>query len=52
MANDLQHNVLLSYERAPWSRAIYVAPLLLDKLTYSAVLFSSFDRFYLGPFYY
>jgi hypothetical protein len=52
MANDLQHNVLLSYERAPWSRAIYVAPLLLDKLTYSAVLFNSADRFYLDPFYY
>ncbi|WP_161629478.1 hypothetical protein, partial [Serratia fonticola] len=44
-ASDLQHNVLLSYERQPWSRAIYVAPLLLDKHSYHKAIFLSRDRF-------
>lgn len=51
-AIDLQHNVLLSYERQPWSRAIYVAPLLLDKESYSKALFDSINRFFLDPFFY
>lgn len=51
-AHDLQHNVLLEYERPPWSRAIYVAPLLLDKTAYHSALHSSTDRFLLDPFYY
>lgn len=51
-ASDLQHNVLLGYERQPWSRAIYVAPLLLDKDSYHQALFRSTDRFLLDPFYY
>lgn len=51
-ASDLQHNVLLGYERQPWSRAIYVAPLLLDKDSYHQALFRSSDRFLLDPFYY
>lgn len=52
MAHDLQHNILLSYECAPWSRAIYVAPLLLNKDEYSRALFESTNRFMLHPFYY
>lgn len=51
-ASDLQHNVLLGYERQPWSRAIYVAPLLLDKDSYHTALHRSTDRFLLDPFYY
>lgn len=51
-ACDLQHNVLLGYERPPWSRAIYVAPLLLNKTAYHAALHSSTERFLLDPFYY
>jgi hypothetical protein len=51
-ATDLQHNILLQYERPPISRAIYVAPLLLDKESYHRTLFTSSDRFLLDPFYY
>ncbi len=51
-AHDLQHNVLLGYERPFWSRAIYVAPLLLDKSQYSAELYNSANRFLLDPFIY
>lgn len=51
-APDFQHNILLSYERPPYSRGIYVAPLLLDKDQYHAALHSSADRFLLDPFYY
>lgn len=51
-AHDLQHNILLEYERPPWSRAIYVAPLLLDKTAYHSALHSSADRFLLDPFFY
>jgi hypothetical protein len=51
-ASDLQHNILLSYERLPNTRAIYVAPLLLDKTEYQNALFRSADRFLLNPFYY
>lgn len=51
-ASDLQHNVLLEYERPPASRAIYVAPLLLDKASYHAALHSSTNRFLFDPFYY
>lgn len=51
-ALDLQHNVLRSYEQPPSSRAIYVAPLLLDKTAYHAALHASVDRFLLYPFHY
>lgn len=51
-AHDLQHNVLLGYEIPPWSRAIYIAPLLLDKVNYHSALFQSSSRFLLDPFYY
>lgn len=51
-ATDLQHNILLQYERPPNSRGIYVAPLLLDKSSYHRALFDSSDRFLLHPFYY
>jgi hypothetical protein len=51
-ALDLQHNILFGYERPPWSRAIYVAPLLLDKDAYHHALFESINRFMLYPFYY
>ena len=51
-AADLQHNVLLGYECPPGSRAIYVAPLLLDKTAYHAALHSSATRFLLDPFFY
>jgi hypothetical protein len=50
-AKDFQHNVLLTYERPPASRAIYVAPLLLDKTAYALALFDSTYR-YTYPFYY
>ena len=49
---ELQHNVLLGYERPPFSRAIYVAPLLLDKTDYHRALHNSSTRFLLDPFYY
>lgn len=49
---ELQHNVLLSYERPPFSRAIYVAPLLLDKTDYHRALHDSSARFFLDPFHY
>ncbi|MFB2700272.1 hypothetical protein [Aeromonas veronii] len=51
-ALDLQHNVLLAYERPYWSRAIYVAPLLLNKSDYHAALHNSANRFLLDPFFY
>lgn len=50
-ASDFQHNVLLTYERPPWSRAIYVAPLLLDKTAYALALFDSTYRYSVYPFY-
>ncbi|MDO9179524.1 MAG: hypothetical protein Q7U16_14580 [Agitococcus sp.] len=51
-ALNLQHNVLLGYERPFWSRAIYVAPLLLNKSDYHSALHNSMDRFLLDPFFY
>lgn len=51
-ALDLQHNVLLGYERPSWSRAIYVAPLLLNTTDYHAALHDSTSRFLLDPFFY
>ena len=51
-AVSLQHNVLHAYERPPYSRAIYVAPLLLDKNQYHWTLFSSANRYLRDPFYY
>lgn len=51
-AKDLQHNVLLEYERPPVSRGLYVAPLLLEKDAYHRALHASTDRFLLDPFYY
>lgn len=49
-AVDLQHNILLEYECPPHSRAIYVAPLILDKQAYSQSLFDSTTRFVSDPF--
>jgi hypothetical protein len=49
-AKDFQHNILLSYERPPSSRAIYVAPLLLEKTEYGIALLNSTHRL-LYPFY-
>lgn len=51
-AADFQHNILLAYECPPYSRGIYVAPLLLDKDRYHQALHRSTDRFLLDPFYY
>lgn len=51
-AEDFQHNILLTYERPPFSRAIYVAPLLLDKEAYHRALHDSATRYLLDPFYY
>ena len=51
-ALDYQHNILVDYEKPPWSRAIYVAPLFLDKDKYDHALFSSVSRFLHDPFYY
>lgn len=49
-AEDLQHNILLTYERPPQTRGIYVAPLILDKTAYSAALHNSIDwRFLVDP---
>ncbi|MEM8325039.1 hypothetical protein Q4S25_17375, partial [Morganella morganii] len=50
-ANELQHNILLSYENPPWSRAIYVAPLLLDKDAYYNALCKSAPRIIHTPFF-
>jgi hypothetical protein len=51
-ALDLQHNVLLSYDRPPHSHAIYVAPLMLDSQSYSRSLFDSSDRYLGAPFFF
>lgn len=51
-AEDFQHNILLSYECPNWSRAIYVAPLTLDKGRYEKILFDSTCRYLEDPFYY
>ena len=51
-AADFQHNVLLAYENPPWSRAVYVAPLFLDRTAYDNALFGSAGRFLTDPFYY
>lgn len=48
---DFQHNTLMKYERPPWSRAIYVAPLFLDLASYEAALFAG-PRSQLHPFTY
>lgn len=40
-ANNLQHNILLSYHRPSLSYAVYVAPLETDLKKYNANLFSS-----------
>jgi hypothetical protein len=50
-AKDFQHNVLLAHENPPSSRAIYVAPLILDKQEYAEALFSSTNRYLPFPFY-
>lgn len=50
-AADLQHNVLLSYEKPDHSRAIYVAPLLLDSNAYNDRLFDSSCRYMYDPFF-
>jgi hypothetical protein len=49
--DEYQHNTLMKYERPPWSRAIYVAPLFLDLNSYEAALFSE-PRYLLDPFRY
>jgi hypothetical protein len=51
-AADFQHNVLLSYERPPSSRGIYVAPLVLNKKDYALALFDSTHRYLEYPFHY
>lgn len=51
-ADDFQHNVLLTYERPDWSRAIYVAPLTTDKDKYEQLLFDATSRYLEFPFYY
>lgn len=51
-AAELQHNVLLSYERPPLCRAVYVAPLHLKLEEYHAALDGSQDRWLLHPFTY
>nr|WP_315847578.1 hypothetical protein [uncultured Rhodoferax sp.] len=51
-AADFQHNILLTYERPEWSRAIYVAPLTTDKEKYEQLLFDSTSRYLDFPFYY
>jgi len=50
-AKDFQHNVLLAHENPPSSRAIYVAPLILDKKEYAEALFNSTNRYLPYPFY-
>lgn len=50
-AVDFQHNVLLSYERPPTTRALYVAPLSLNSDNYFAQLTSS-ARELRHPFHY
>ncbi len=37
-ANDYQHNILLSYERPPLSRAMYVCPTVLTRHEYEKAL--------------
>ncbi|WP_426809735.1 hypothetical protein ABOC32_28635 [Pseudomonas sp. WOUb67] len=49
-ATEYQHNVLLSYERPPKTRAIYVAPLSLDSDTYFTQLTES-ARGMMWPYY-
>ncbi|XDD41710.1 hypothetical protein AB3N58_10350 [Leptospira sp. WS60.C2] len=49
-AEDLQHNILLSFEKPPISRAFYVAPLCLDKNQYQNILFNSHLRHLTHPF--
>lgn len=51
-AEDFQHNILLTYERPEWSRAIYVAPLTTDKDKYERLLFDSTSRYLEFPFHY
>ena len=43
-APDLQHNILLEHNRPPFSHAIYVAPLYLDRDKYWKDIFEG-DRF-------
>lgn len=49
--HEFQHNTLMKYERPPWSRAIYVAPLFLDLPSYEAALFDK-PRYRPHPFNY
>lgn len=49
--DEYQHNTLMKYERPPWSRAIYVAPLFLDLASYEAALFAE-PRYLIHPFRY
>ncbi|WP_146097997.1 hypothetical protein [Xanthomonas arboricola] len=48
---EYQHNTLMKYERPPWSRAIYVAPLFLDLPSYESALFAE-PRYLHDPFRY
>lgn len=52
-ASDFQHNILKKHHKPPYSYAIYVAPLILDKNEYYNALFNSchlYDRYLLDPF--
>jgi hypothetical protein len=48
-AVDFQHNILMQYNQAPHARALYVAPLELDKYRYYELL-SSGPR-YVAPYF-
>lgn len=49
----LQHNVLLGYERPPYSRAMYVCPTILSETEYTAQLHNDVAiRFWDKLFYY
>ena len=52
-ASDFQHNILKKHHKPPYSYAIYVAPLILNKDEYYNALFNSchlYDRYRLDPF--
>lgn len=53
-ASDFQHNILKKHHKPPYSYAIYVAPLILDKDEYYKSLFDSchlYNRYLLDPFF-
>lgn len=46
--NELQHNVLHSYEKPPFSRAMYICPTVLTASEYEKVLTAPFWRRWFG----